>query len=182
MTTSRVASLLAVALLLVSCEHGPTQPASTDTLDSLDVAAISFNASLGLPGDPFQSATAQHAPPDAKDPGAAFPDSIRLTAAQKTAIQALVDAYATANAADITALQAIHAQVEAAMKAGATKAQIDAIVATAAPILARQMAASIALHAAIFAQLTPLQQIWINQHLPMGPPPGWQPPAPPPKP
>jgi LTXXQ motif family protein len=179
MTISRVASLFAVALLLVSCEHGPTQPASTNTLDSIDAAALSFNASLGLPGQPFQDATAQHAPADAKDPGAAFPDSIRLTAAQKTAIQSLVDAYAAANATDLAALQAIHAQMDAAMKAGATKAQLDAIMATAAPILARQMAASKALHDSIFALLTPLQQIWIGQHLPKGPPPGWQPPGPP---
>jgi hypothetical protein len=178
MTTSRVASVFAAALLLVSCERGPTQAASTDSLDSIDAAALSFNASLGLPGQPFQDASAQHASAASKDPGAAFPDSIRLTAGQKTAIQALVDAYATTNSADLTALQALHAQMEAAVKAGATKAQLDAIMASAAPILARQMAASKALHDSIFALLTPLQQIWIGQHLPKGPPPGWQPPAP----
>ena len=182
MTSSRVTSLLAVALLLVACERGPTQPASNDVLDSIDAVALSFNASLGLPGQPFQDASAQHAPGDAKDPGAAFPDSIRLSAAQKTAIQALVDAYAAANASDLTALQAIHAQMEAAVKAGATKAQIEAIMATAAPILARQMSASKAVHDAIFALLTSLQQSWIGSHLPKGPPPGWQPPAPPHKP
>src|SRR5471030_2563162 len=150
MTTSRVVSLIAGALVLVSCERGPTQPASTDMLDSLDAGALSFNASLGLPGQPFQDPSAQHTPPNATAPGAAFPDSIRLTAAQNSAIQALVNAYAAANAADFTALQAIRAQMEAAVKANATKAQLDAIMATAAPILARQLAASKALHDAIF--------------------------------
>ena len=178
MTTSRVVSMIGAALVLASCERGPTQAASTDNLDSIDAVALSFSASLGLPGQPFQDATAQHAPGDAKTPGAAFPDSIRLTAAQKTAIQGLVDAYAAANASDLAALQSIHAQLDAAMKAGATKAQLDAIMTTAAPILARQMIASKALHDAIFALLTPLQQIWVGQHMPKGPPPGWQPPAP----
>lgn len=182
MTNSRVTSLFAVALLLVACDRGPTQPASTPLLDALDVAALTFNASLGLPGAPFQDASAQHAPGDSKAPGAAFPDSIRLTSAQQTAIDALVNAYAAANAADIAALQAIHSQMDAAMKAGDTKAQVEAIAATAAPILARQMAASKALHDAIFALLTPLQQSWIGSHMPKGPPPGWQPPAPPHKP
>ncbi len=178
MTTFRATTLLAVALLLVSCDRGPTQPSSSALLDSLDAAALTFNASLGLPGAPFQDASAQHAPGDAKGPGAAFPDSIRLTDAQHAAIDALVNAYATANAADIAALQAIHAQMEAAMKAGDTKAQVEAIAKTAAPILARQMAASVALHDAIFKLLTPLQQSWIGSHMPKGPPPGWQPPVP----
>jgi LTXXQ motif family protein len=178
MTYSRVTSLVAAALVLAACEHGPTQPSSSALLDSVDPTALSFNATIGLPGQPFQDETAPHAPANAKAPGAPFPDSLKLTAAEKTAIQALVSAYATANAADLAALEAIHAQAVAAMKAGDTKAQVQAIVAKAAPTLARVKAAAEALHTAIKAVLTPAQQSWISAHMPKGPPPGWQRPLP----
>jgi hypothetical protein len=178
MTYSRVTSLLAAALVLAACEHGPTQPSSSALLDSIDPTAVSFNATIGLPGQPFENDAAPHAPADAKAPGAPFPDSLKLTAAEKAAIQTLVSAYATANAADLTALQAIHAQAAAAMKAGDTHAQIQAIVAKAAPILALVKAAADALHTAIYGVLTPAQQAWIAAHRPSGPPPGWQGPVP----
>ena len=178
MTYSRVTSLVAAALVLVACEHGPTQPSSSALLDSLDPVALSFNATIGLPGQPFENDAAPHAPANAKTPGAPFPDSLKLTAAEKTAIQALVSTYATANAADLAALEAIHAQAVAAMKASDPKAQVQAIVAKAAPILARLKTAAEALHAAINAVLTPAQLAWISAHMPKGPPPGWQRPLP----
>jgi Spy/CpxP family protein refolding chaperone len=178
MSISRFTSLLAAALIVAACDRGPTQPSSTALLDSLDPSAVSFNATIGLPGQPFQDDNVQHAPANAKAPGAPFPDSLKLTAAQKAAIQALVNAYATASAADLAALNAIHAQLAAAIKAGDTKAQVQAIVATAAPILARLQAAATDLRSAIDGVLTPAQKAWISSHMPSGPPPGWQPPLP----
>jgi Spy/CpxP family protein refolding chaperone len=178
MTFPRVTPLLAAVLLVAACERGPTQPSSSALLDSLDPAALSFDATLGLPGQPFQDDNAPHASAAAKGPGAPFPDSLRLTAAQKTAIDALVNAWATANKADMDALKAIHDQVQAAIKAGDTRAQVEAIAKSAAPILARMQAASKTLHDAIFALLTPAQQAWIAAHRPSGPPPGFMPPVP----
>lgn len=178
MTFPRVTPMLAAVLLIAACDRGPTQPASNSVLDSLDPAALSFNATLGLPGQPFQDDNAPHASGDARGPGAPFPDSLKLTAAQKTAIEALVNAYATATKADMDALKAIHDSVQAAIKAGDTRAQVEAIAKTAAPILERMHAASRALHDAIFALLTPAQQAWITAHKPAGPPPGFRPPVP----
>jgi hypothetical protein len=174
----RVTPLLAAALMLAACDQGPTQPSSSAILDSVDPSAVSFNATIGLPGLPFQNDAAPHAPADAKAPGAPFPDSLKLTAAEKAAIRTLVSSYATANATDLASLAAIHAQVQAAINAGDTRTQIHALVATAAPILARLQAAAKALRAAINGVLTPAQQAWIAAHMPSGPPPGWQPPVP----
>jgi Spy/CpxP family protein refolding chaperone len=178
MTFKWVTPMLAAVLLFAACDRGPTQPADTTLLDSLDPAALSFNATLGLPGQPFQDDNAMHASGDAKGPGAPFPDSLKLTASQKTAIEALVNAYAAASKADMAALKAIHDSVQAAINAGDTKAQVEAIARTAAPILERMRAASKALHDAIFALLTPAQQAWITAHKPAGPPPGFHPPVP----
>src|ERR1019366_8914541 len=115
MTYSRVTSLLAAVLVLAACEHGPTHPSSSAILDSVDPSAVSFNATIGLPGLPFQNDAAPHAPADAKAPGAPFPDSLKLTAAEKAAIRTLVSSYATANSTDLASLAAIHAQVQAAI-------------------------------------------------------------------
>jgi hypothetical protein len=179
MTHIRIAPLVAGVLLLAACERNPTQPATSDLVASLDPVALSFSATNGLPGQPFQAAAGQGSPANAKGPGAPFPDSIALSAAQKTAIQALIVGFVTANASDLAALQAIHAQVMAAVKAGDTRAQVQAILQTAAPTLASLHAAADALHAAISAVLTPAQMAWIAAHTPAGPPPGWQPPFPP---
>jgi hypothetical protein len=179
MTHLRVASIAAGVLLLASCERTPTQPATSDLVASIDPLALSFSATNGLPGAPFQAAAGQGSPANAKGPGAPFPDSIALSAAQKTAIQTLTIAFVTTNASDLAALQAIHAQAMAAVKAGDTRAQVQAILQTAAPTLASLHAAADALHAAISAVLTPAQLAWISAHAPVGPPNGWQPPVPP---
>jgi len=179
MTHLRVAPLIAGVLLLAACERNPTQPATSDLVASLDPAALSFSATNGLPDGPFQAPPGQGSAANARGPGAPFPDSIALSAAQKTAIQALIVAFVTSNASDLAALQAIHAQAMAAVKSGATRAQVQAILQTAAPTLAHLRAAADALHAAIGAVLTPTQLAWIAAHAPVGPPPGWQPPAPP---
>lgn len=166
----RLAPLAAAAAILAACDRGPTEPTLTAQLDLVDPYVLTFNASDGLPGLPF------HGPgpgsrPDARGPGAPFPDSLKLTDAQHTAIQALRDAFDAAHKADLDALKAIHDQARAAMQAGKTHAEVRAILETAKPVLERLHAAFDALHASIYALLTPAQKAWIDAHKPAGPPP-----------
>jgi Spy/CpxP family protein refolding chaperone len=170
MRLSRFTPLVAAAALFAACDHGPTEPTLAAQLDLVDPYVLTFNASDGLPGAPF------HRPgpgsrPDARGPGAPFPDSLKLTEAQRAAIQALRDAFDAAHKADLDALKAIHEQARAAVKAGKARSEVRAILETARPVLERLHSAFEALHTAIYALLTPEQKAWIAAHKPAGPPP-----------
>jgi len=185
MLVTRFRAALAGALLLAACDRSPTEPLEDQALlDSVDPVVLTFAATQGLPGAPF---VADGGPPMIRGPmtpmmtgfagtaarhgpGAPFPDSLRLTEAQRTAIKALVDAFHTANAADLAALRAIHQQVRDAIQAGKSREEVRAIAQTARPILERLHAAREALHDAIWAVLTPAQRAWIESHRPARPP------------
>ena len=96
--------------------------------------------------------------------GSLLPDALGLTAEQKAAIVALHDAFMTATAADVAALQAIEKEARAAVRAGKARADVRAILATAAPIVARLDAAFRKLQADIWAVYTPEQQAWVAAH------------------
>jgi len=160
MLVTRFRAALAGALLLAACDRSPTEPLEDQALlDSVDPVVLTFAATQGLPGAPF---VADGGPPMIRGPmtpmmtgfagtaarhgpGAPFPDSLRLTEAQRTAIKALVDAFHTANAADLAALRAIHQQVRDAIQAGKSREEVRAIAQTARPILERLHAAREAL-------------------------------------
>jgi Spy/CpxP family protein refolding chaperone len=166
----RFTPLVAAAALLAACDRGPTEPTLAAQLDLVDPYVLMFNASDGLPGAPF------HVPglgsrPDARGPGAPFPDSLKLTDAQRTAIQALRDAFDAEHKADLDALKAIHEQARAAMQAGKPRSEVRAILETARPILERLHGAFGALHTAIQGLLTAEQKAWIEAHRPDRPPP-----------
>jgi Spy/CpxP family protein refolding chaperone len=170
MRPSRLLTVAASALLVVvACDRAPTQPASEAQLDSVDAAVLTFNSTDGLPGAPF------HGPGpgsrgDARGPGAPFPDSLKLTTAQQAQIQALRDAFDAANKADLDALKAVHDQAHAAMKAGKTRDEVKAILATAQPILDRLKPKYDALRTATQNVLTAAQKAWIASHKPTGMP------------
>ena len=169
MRPSRLFTIAAGALLVaVACDRAPTQP-STSQLDSVDAAVLTFNSTDGLPGGPFHG-PGPGSKGDARGPGAPFPDSLKLTAAQQTQIQALRDAFDAANKADLDALKAIHDQAQAAMKAGKTRDEVKAILASAQPILDRLKSKFDALHTAIENVLTASQKAWIAAHKPNGMP------------
>lgn len=90
-----------------------------------------------------------------------LPDSLRLSADQKAMITALHDAYKAANKADFDALKAIEAELKAARKAGKPRADIDAILKKAEPIVARLRAAFAKLQVEIKKLYTPAQLAWI---------------------
>jgi hypothetical protein len=124
MKVLRLTPFIAAALIFAACEKAPTQAnSSLALLDSVDQVVLTFNATSGLPGEPFHG-PGPGSKGDARGPGAPFPDSLKLSTAQQAQIQLLRDAFKTANAVDLAALEAIHVQAAAAMKAGKTRDEV----------------------------------------------------------
>jgi len=165
----RLMPLVAAAVFVAACDRGPTEPSLAAQLDLVDPYVLTFNASEGLPGGPFHGVGpgSRH---DARGPGAPFPDNLKLTDAQRAAIQALRDAFDAAHKADLDALKAIHHDARAAVQAGKSHDEVRAILEKARPILERLKGAFEALHAAIYAVLTADQKAWIEAHKPDRPP------------
>jgi Spy/CpxP family protein refolding chaperone len=161
---------LAGVLLVAACDTSPTEPSLLAQLNLVDPYFLTFNATDGLPASPFH-AQGPGSRPDARGPGMPFPDSLKLTDAQKAKIQALRDAFDAAHAADLAALKAIHEQAREAIKAGKPREEVRAILATARPILERLKPDFDALRKAIENVLTAAQKAWIAAHRPDGPPP-----------
>ncbi len=176
-------TIAASAMAIAACENAPTTP---DTLqasfDQMDPVVVTFSATQGLPGGPFgvrdgapfmAGMAFAGAPSSAKDgrgPGAAFPDSLKLTDSQKSAIQALTAAFVAANAADLAEMRAAHKAAHDARKAGATREEVKAILDAAKPTAERVRAAADALRTAIRAVLTDAQRAWLDAHRPDRPP------------
>lgn len=171
------------AVLAAGCDVWPTRPDTMQAeFDMMDPVVATFSASQGLPGGPFSAVGAlpfmggmafAGGPMGAatgKGPGAALPDNLKLTEAQRTAIQALVTAFHTANAADIAVMKAAHIAARQAHKAGKTRDEIRAILAAAKPTADRVHAAAAALRTAIHALLTAEQRAWLDAHKPDRPP------------
>ncbi|MBI1808680.1 MAG: Spy/CpxP family protein refolding chaperone [Gemmatimonadetes bacterium] len=171
MRMSRALPLVAALLFAASCERQPTQVADdVASIDSIDPALLTFNSTYNLPDGPFvgetmvgmgMSGTTMSA--------AAFPDSLKLTAAQKAAIKALRDAFAIERKADIATLQTLHAAAKAAYAAGKRGADLKPYIDAAKAERDIMRAALDALHTAIWNVLTPAQQAWVSAHKPKGP-------------
>lgn len=81
-----------------------------------------------------------------------------LTEAQKTEITGLIAAFNEANRADLQTIKTVFQEARAAHENGATRDQIAAILAKAAPAMLRVRAAQVVLEAAIRGVLTPEQR------------------------
>ena len=103
-------------------------------------------------------------------PGAALPDNLKLSDAQKAQIEALVTAFHTANKTDLDAMKAAMDAARAAKKAGKTNAEVKAILETAKAAAERVRAKGEALRAAINNVLTAAQKAWLEAHKPDHPP------------
>lgn len=172
---------MAAAAFLVACSE-PTSPNLDRSIEEMDPVVVTFAATQGLPGGPiglhngppfmggmpFMGAPMSAA--SGRGPGAAFPDSLKLTDAQKAQIAALVAAFTTANAADLAAMKAAHTAARTARQAGKSREEIKAILDAAKPAADRVRAASEALRAAISNILTPAQRAWLEAHKPDRPP------------
>jgi Spy/CpxP family protein refolding chaperone len=81
-----------------------------------------------------------------------------VTEAQRTEISGLIAAYEQANAADIALVRSVHERARAAQQAGATRAQVSAILAEGRAAMERLKAARTTVSEAISAVLTPEQR------------------------
>jgi Spy/CpxP family protein refolding chaperone len=176
-------AVLGAVALAAACDRGPTRPDNLiSSFDAVDPVVATFSASQGLPGEPFGEqgrppfmggmpfAGAPGAAADGHGPGAAFPDSIKITDAQKAQIEALITAFQTANKADLDAMKAAMDAAHAAMKAGKTHDEVKAILETAKAAADRVHAKAEALHTAIDNVLTASQRAWLAAHKPDHPP------------
>ena len=161
----RFPRLLALSVLLAACTGQSPTSSSTTTTDDTPISLV----------PEFATSSASSVDPGGVG-GAQFPDDLKLTIDQQTAIQALHKAFETANAADIAALKAIEQRARAARDAHKTPDEVRAIIAEGATIVARMSAAFAQLQAAIWQVYTPAQRAWIEAHRPKpcgpaGPPP-----------
>jgi len=149
---ARFVVLLGAIAVLGACDKSttPVSPGTTtdDVVDLIPDYAVSPAASIDAAGIG----------------GSLLPESLKLTAEQKAAIVALHDAFMKATAADIAALRAIEQEARAAIRAGKSREEVRAILATGAPIVARLDAAFKKLQADIWAVYTPEQRAWIEAH------------------
>ena len=173
MKVFRLVPFVAAAALMYACS--PTEPLSDISqaqFDAVNPASLEFASVSGLPADPFNAA-GPGSRADDKRAGAAFPDSLKLTATQLAKIKALRDAFYTNNKTDLDALHAIHTQVEAARKAGKSRDEIKALLQSGKAIADRLQPKLEALRTSSAAVLTALQKAWIEAHKPAGVPAGW---------
>jgi Spy/CpxP family protein refolding chaperone len=149
--------LIAVGLLAGCRQEGATSIETTagsalEALASLaQTSDFSYGIRGGIPGRGLREFGAL----------SRLPDSLALSAAQDTEIDALLAAFQTANQVDLDSLAAIHTRVHEARRAGATRAEIDALLALAAPIHERVAVKLTALRTAIDAVLTASQRAWL---------------------
>lgn len=186
MKTLRWIAVAGAVVAVAACDRSPTSPATANvmqaSLDAVDPIVVTFGATQGLPGGPFGEhggmpfmggmpfGGGPMGAADGRGPGAALPDSLRLTEAQKVQIRSLIAAFVAANAADIAALKAAHDAARDAIKAGRTRDEVHAILDAVKPNAERLRAAAQALHTAIAAVLTAEQRAWIESHKPDRPP------------
>ena len=184
MKLHKLSTVLAGAVVFAAaCDRGPTGPDTMQAdFDAADPVVVTFAATQGLPGGPFGAAggapfmagmpfVGMHfGPAGGRGPGAPFPDSLKLTDSQKATIQALVAAFAAANATDLAAMKAAHIKAREAHKAGTSREAVKAILDAAKPAAERVKAAAEVLRAAIGNVLTAAQKAWLEAHKPDRPP------------
>jgi Spy/CpxP family protein refolding chaperone len=173
--------LVAGAVFALACSE-PTGPNMNDSIDAIDPVVVTFAATQGLPGGPIGEhngppfmggmpfAGAPMSGAHGRGPGAAFPDSLKLTDSQKAQIEVLVAAFTAANATDLAAMKAAHQAARAAHRAGKSREEIKAILDAAKPAADRVRTAADALRTAIGNVLTAAQRAWLEAHKPDRPP------------
>jgi len=150
MVRIRLGALVAAAVFVAACDNNTTSPRVDESAMLLfDQAATLDSVSL-VPRGPMYDGAA--------------PDDIKLTEGQKAAIKALHDAYAASHKAQFERLTAIHQQARDALKAGKTRTEVAAILATGKPIMEAMRADFAVLRTAVAAILTPAQLAWAAAH------------------
>jgi hypothetical protein len=133
--------LLTTTAILAACSDSSTAP--TTPLEE-EIEALVFESTASAADFAARADSTRRVPER---------DRPRLTEAQKQCIEDAVAAFRAAHKETLEALQAIHAEARAAMKAGATRQEIARILEKAAPLFQRLRAANEALHEKIRACL-----------------------------
>ena len=152
---------------LAACSREASAPAQTD-----DIAAL-VGSDLAVLGSFGAEAWAAGAGPDAIGGVGtagwvlrALPPDLKLTDAQVAQIRSLVEAFQQATRADREALAAVRRRADEARRAGATRAEVEQILAAGRPIAERIGTAEARLHQAVLAVLTERQRAWLASHSP----------------
>lgn len=172
MLTARLtfAAPLAALLLLGACSSDSATAPDPAVADDYALAmfgepAAALDGTLGdaptRGGAPFDGASASER---------RLPPALRLTDEQRAEIQALRTAFRAAHQADLQALRAIFEEARAARQDGATREEVQAILATGRPIADRIREAVRQLHEDIQAVLTEAQRAWLRRNRPDIPP------------
>ena len=153
----RLAWIASAAFALVACSGDPTSPGNNDDLTVLQAGAFgtTLTATGGYDADVYQDRLIN-----------GLPDNLRLTDDQKARIKSLVEAFQQATKADREALGAILRQARQAIEGKKSRSEVQAILATGAPIKDRLVATEAKLKSDIDAVLTAEQRAWIQAHLP----------------
>jgi Spy/CpxP family protein refolding chaperone len=152
----RIAALVAAAAFVAACDNSATGPNASEAaaLVRFDAQNTMDSASMVPRGPAFDNA--------------GMPDSLKLTDAQKTAIQALHDAFAAAHKTQFDQLKAIHDEAAAAIEAGKSRDDVRAILEKGRPIMESMKTDFEALRIAVAQVLTPAQLVWSVAHQRMG--------------
>ena len=142
----RFAPLLAATLVLAACDRSPVESAPAEE--------VSFEAVLETSGEGVSAgAFLERAP-----------ESLRLTAEQRTALRDINAAFRAANQADFEALRVIVREAVTARKGGASPADVRAILERSRPIRERLRPAFAALREAVNGVLTEAQRAWLREN------------------
>lgn len=155
-----LAIMLGLAFTAACSDDAPSAP-RTGTDESLGALVASNDTTI-------RNATGQVQPSAPRDTGLTVPTgeyglpaSLALTESQRAQITALRTEYSKAIAADSAAWLSIFERARAARAAGATQAQIDAILAEGDPLRAKMEQARLTMQAGIDAVFTPAQREWL---------------------
>jgi Spy/CpxP family protein refolding chaperone len=152
----RISLLLLSAGLLAACNRDTSSP--TFDVANLTSFALQGGFAYGMPGIFPGRGT-----PELRRINM-LPDSLKLTGEQEAQINALLEAFQTANKADLDALNAIMAKADSARRAGKSREEVHAILQTGDAIRTRLGTALDKLRTDIDALLTAAQKAWLESH------------------
>ncbi|MBM3900304.1 MAG: hypothetical protein FJ362_09160 [Gemmatimonadetes bacterium] len=158
-------ALLVGTLGVTACDLLPT---ATNTAPAEDYALVMF----GEQGSSLEGTMGMqpgHHPVDGRSGRPTLPAELALTEAQKTQIKALRDAFAAENAPALAELKKVFDAARDARKAGKTREEVRAILATGRPIAEALRPKVRALHEAVWNVHTEAQKAWIIANRPKMP-------------
>lgn len=158
--------LLALAFGLAACES-PT--AATLASPDEDYALVMFGE-IGSALEGTLGTQSGSRPMDGRTWMARLPDSLAITATQRTAIGALRAAFRQNNTAALDSLRQVFVRAREARRAGATQEQVRAILVTGRPIAEALRPKVLSLHLAIWSVLSDSQRAWLIANRPPAPP------------